>query len=341
MKRSKDPLLLAGDIGGTKTVLSWFDPDHGPRQPLICKRYRNDDFASFDLIIQSFLSDYPGQSSAVILGVAGPVQNNRVEMTNLSWDIDANQISAISGGSPVTLLNDLEAIANGIPILRQDDIEIIKAGEVTEHGPIAILAPGTGLGEAYLIWDGNRYREVPSEGGHTDFAPATEQEIELLTYLMPRLGHVSYERVCSGDGIPNLYAFLKQDGGHDEPDWLRIELDSTDDQTPIIFQSAKDGLAEICVATLQLFMSILGSEAGNLVLQVMATGGVYLAGGIPTRIVDELKGEAFLEAFTRKGRLSEILHQVPVYVIINENAALYGAANYGLMTERAQKRIDR
>ena len=331
MQKSNEPLLLAGDIGGTKTVLSWVDPERGPRQPLLCKRYRNDDYPSFDLIIQSFLNDCPGQSFAVILGVAGPVQNNHVEMTNQRWDIDSSRISAISGGSPVTLLNDLEAIANSIPILQESDNDVIKAGDAVARGPVAILAPGTGLGESYLIWHGDRYWAVPSEGGHTDFAPATEQEIGLLTYLMPRLGHVSYERVCSGEGIPNLYAFLKQSGEYDEPDWLRIELESTDDQTPIIVQSAKDSQADLCVATLRLFMSILGSEAGNLVLQAMATGGVYLAGGIPSRIVDELKGEAFLESFTRKGRLSEILHQVPVYVIINENAALYGAANYGLL----------
>ncbi len=331
MKSTKAGLLLAGDVGGTKTILALVDQEHGARHPIAEERFRSSDYASLVEIIQEFVREHRCQPEAASIGVAGPVHENRVEVTNLPWEVDGARLSEALDGVPVDLLNDLEAIANGIPALEKDDSVVLKPGETEEHGAIAIVAPGTGLGEAYLIWDGKRYRPVPSEGGHTDFAPATELELELLSYLMPRLGHVSYERVCSGVGIPNLYRFLRYTGRYDEPRWLANELAKSEDQTPIIVEAAQDGSAEICTVALDLFMSILGSEAGNLVLQAMATGGVYLAGGIPPRIIDQLKSKTFLDAFTRKGRLSDVLHRVPIRVIVNRKAALYGAANHCLM----------
>jgi glucokinase len=331
VKSTNSGLLLAGDVGGTKTILALVDQEHGPRHPISEERFLSSDHASLVEIIQIFLGRHQCLPGAVTIGVAGPVHENRVDVTNLPWEVDGARLSEALAGAPVKLLNDLEAIANGIPALEEDDTVVLKPGEVEEHGAIAIVAPGTGLGEAYLIWDGNRYRPLPSEGGHTDFAPATELELELLSYLMPRLGHVSYERVCSGVGIPNLYQFLKYTGRYHEPKWLANDLTIAEDQTPIIVKSAQDGSAEICTVALDLFMSILGSEAGNLVLQAMATGGVYLAGGIPPRIIDQLGRKPFLEAFTRKGRLSDVLHRVPIRVIVNRKAALYGAANHCLM----------
>jgi len=329
MSTNKD-LFLAGDVGGTKTLLALVDEVHGARHPLVEKRYESADYTTFIELIQDFVGNQKYLPRAASIGAAGPVHDNRVEVTNLPWEIDANRLSEALSGVSVRLLNDLEAIAHAIPALEEKDSVVLKAGESEEQGAIAIVAPGTGLGEAYLFWDGNGYRPVPSEGGHTDFAPATPLEVEMLTYLMPRLGHVSYERVCSGVGIPNIYSFLKHTSRYDEPDWLSHELAQVDNHTPVIVQSAIDRSAEISVVTLDLFMSILGSEAGNLVLQAMATGGVYLAGGIPPRIIDQLKGGSFLESFTRKGRLSDILHRVPIRVIVNRKAALYGAASHCL-----------
>jgi glucokinase len=215
--------------------------------------------------------------------------------------------------------------------LEREDVEVLKLGEVEPEGPIAVVAPGTGLGEAFLFWDGERYRAIASEGGHTDFAPATPLELELLAFLQPRLGHVSYERVCSGIGIPNLYRFFLETGKYEEPAWLAEKLGRTNDPTPIIVEAAQKREAAICQATLDLFLAILGSEAGNMVLQVLATGGVYLAGGIPPRILPQLHGETFMHAFTRKGRFSDLLARVQVEVIIDSQSALHGAANYGLL----------
>jgi len=330
-------MLLAGDIGGTKTVLALFSDDSGPHHCIEIARYASAEYDSLLDIVTDFLHRYDVRPGSACFGVAGPVHDNRVQVTNLPWRIDARAMSELLHGVPVHLLNDLEAIANAIPILEPDDIEILKLGEVEPEGPIAVVAPGTGLGEAFLFWDGRRYRAIPSEGGHTDFAPATPLELELLAYLQPRLDHVSYERVCSGIGVPNLYAFLRETGKHPEPAWLAEELSKVHDPTPVIIQAAQDGRAPICEATLELFLAILGSEAGNMVLQVLATGGVYLAGGIPPRILPQLQGETFLNAFTRKGRFSDLLGRVQIEVIVDPKSALHGAANYGLLMAAAER----
>lgn len=325
-------MLLAGDIGGTKTVLALFSAESGPHQPFHLTRYTNRDFRSLEDIIESFLEKTRTSPALVTIGVAGPVTNGRVNVTNLPWVVDAQNIRELTNDTPTQLLNDLESIAYSIPILRDEDLTPIKAGQREERGPIAVIAPGTGLGEAFLFWDGLKYQPIPSEGGHTDFAPATLLELELLAHLFTKMRHVSYERVCSGLGIPNLYDFFLDTEKYGEPAWLKDKMAGEPDRTPVIVQTALEGRAEICVATLNLFMAILGSEAGNLVLQVLATGGVYLGGGIPPRILPFLKGDPFLEAFTRKGRFSDLLMRVPVDVITNGQAALFGAANYGLLT---------
>jgi glucokinase len=300
-------------------------------------RFANRDFASLLNIIKAYLEKTNIKPSLTSFGIAGPVNDGRVNVTNLPWTVDVQEISQILGDIPAYLLNDLEAIAYSIPTLQESDLTSIKAGGREEEGPIAVIAPGTGLGEAFLFWDGQRYRPIPSEGGHTDFAPATSLELELLTYLHTKMKHVSYERVCSGLGIPNLYNFFRDTGKYPEPDWLHHKLAGQTDKTPTIMRVGMEGTAEICVATLGMFMGILGSEAGNLVLQALATGGVYLGGGIPPRILNFLKGGPFLEAFTRKGRFSELLVQVPVDVIINDQAALFGAANHGLLMASKRK----
>lgn len=319
-------MLLAGDIGGTKTILALFSAADGPRHLLAEATYASSQYLSLEAMIEEFLQGKTGRIEAASFGVAGPVITGRARVTNLSWSVDAHAISHSLGGATIRLLNDLEAIAVAIPFLEGDDLATLKTGEAEPAAPIAIIAPGTGLGEAFLFWDGHKYVPRPSEGGHTDFAPSTPLELELLAYLQPRLGHVSYERVCSGIGIPNLYAFLRDSGRHPEPEWLRQQLIAAKDPTPVIMEAAVAGTAEICVEVLDLFLSILGSESGNLVLKVLATGGVYLGGGIPPRLVSQLKGNTFLDAFSRKGRFSGLLARVPVYIIRHPRTGLLGAA---------------
>jgi len=243
--------------------------------------------------------------------------------------IEVQALSAALGGAPVRLLNDLNAISHAVPLLEDDDLETLNPGKRDPRGAIAVIAPGTGLGEGFLVWDGKRHVPSPSEGGHTDFGPTTLEEVDLLIYLQRKYNHVSYELVCSGMGMPNIYAHLKDSGRSSEPGWLRQELDEANDQTPVIVRAAIEQEVDIAVATLERFVSVLGSEAGNLALKVLATGGVYLGGGIPPRILPQLKKVSFMQAFTRKGRFSKLLSQIPVHVIMQREVALYGAAKHG------------
>ncbi len=263
-------------------------------------------------------------------GVAGPVVAGRATITNLPWVMDEEQLQAALHLSSVCLLNDLSAIAHAVPFLELADLHTLNEGQPAPEGNIAVVAPGTGLGEAFLTWDGSRYRPHASEGGHADFAPTSPLETELLRYLQDRFEHVSYERVCSGRGLPNIYAFLKDNGYADEPTWLAEELAAADDPTPVIVNTALARECELCVATLDTFVSILGAEAGNLALKVLASGGVYLSGGIPPRILPALEQERFMEAFRSKGRMSDLLARFPVHVILNPRVALLGAACHEL-----------
>jgi len=323
-------MILAGDIGGTKTALALYSPGTGPRRPLALATFPSGDYASLEDIVRAFLSNLDTRVERASFGIAGPVVRGRSQVTNLPWVVDTQSLSGALGGVPVRLLNDLEAIANAIPFLEPTDLATLNRGQPEQHGPLAIIAPGTGLGEAYMVWDGTRYRPHASEGGHTDFGPTSPLEVELLSYLWPRFDHVSYERICSGIGIPNLYAFFKDSGNAFEPEWLRQRLAEAVDPNPVIMQAAMEQHTEICVKTLDLFVSILGSETGNLALKVLATGGVYLSGGISLRILSKLQEPAFLQSFTRKGRFSELLARVPVHVILHSQVALLGVACHGL-----------
>jgi glucokinase len=267
--------------------------------------------------------------------VAGPVVDGRATVTNLSWEMAQTQLAEALGFDAVYLLNDLESIANAVPLLQPEDLQTLNDREPASQGAIAVIAPGTGLGEAFLTWDGDRYQAHPSEGGHTDFAPANERQQDLLRFLHEIHGHVSLERVCSGMGISNIYAYLKASGYAKEPTWFADRLEETRDATPTIVNNALGGdeeRCELCVATLATFVSILGAEAGNLALKTMATGGVYLGGGIPPRILPALAANAFMQPFCDKGRFREFMMRLPVHVILNPKAALLGAARYGLTT---------
>jgi len=325
-------ILLAGDIGGTKTDLALFSTASGPRVPLAEATFPSGRYPNLEAIAQEFLAQVDTDLDAACFGVAGPVVAGEATITNLPWVMGEAQLGAALGLSSVHLLNDLLAIAHAVPVLEPEDGHTLNPGKVVSGGAIAIIAPGTGLGEAFLTWDGSRYRAYASEGGHADFAPNNEREVELLGYLQQRLGHVSYESVCSGRGIPNIYTYLKESGYADEPTGLREQLAAVEDPAPVIVQAALDEErpCELCAATLDMFVSILGAESGNLALKVLATGGVYLGGGIPPRILPALENERFTQAFRHKGRMSDVLASMPVHVVLNPKSALLGAASYGL-----------
>ena len=325
-------MLLAGDIGGTKTNLAIFSPEAGARAPLVQRTFSSAQYPSLEELAGEFLSQVSLPVDRASFGVAGPVIDGTAKITNLPWQIDETQLGDALHLASVSLLNDLEAIAYSIPHLQPADLHTLYAGQSTPNGTLAIVAPGTGLGEAFLVWDGTHYLVRPSEGGHCDFAPTDELQIGLLRYLLSRQGHVSYERVCSGTGLPNIYAYLKDTGYAGEPAWLTEQLAAAGDPTPVIVDAALERADDctLCSATLDLFVSILGAEAGNMALKVLATGGVYLGGGIPPRILPVLQGERFLEAFRGKGRFAHPLAYVPVHVILNPEVGLFGAASHGL-----------
>jgi glucokinase len=325
-------MLLAGDIGATKARLAIFSPERGARAPLSEATFPSLRFPNLESLVRQFLAQADVRVERATFGVAGPVVGGRATITNLSWVIDKTELQSGLNLSSVRLLNDLEAIGYGVPLLDAEDLHTLNVGQAVPRGAIAVIAPGTGLGEAFLTWNGTRYQSHATEGGHTDFAPTDARQTGLLSYLLERFDHVSYERVCSGMGLPNIYAYLKDSGYAEEPAWLAEDLASADDPTPVIVTAALDSQerCDLCVATLDVFVSILGAEAGNLALKVLATGGVYLGGGIPPRILSALEERRFIESFRSKGRFSELMSRLPVHVILNPKVALLGAACHGL-----------
>jgi glucokinase len=336
-KRKVSKMILVGDVGGTKTDLAVVSPENGPDKPLAAKTFRSAGFGGIEALLKEFLSQVKLPVGEVVLGIAGPVVDGKSKITNLPWVMDEREIASVLGVGSVKLLNDLEAVAHALPFLGEGDVETLNTGTPEGQGNKAVIAPGTGLGEAFLLWDGGRYRPGASEGGHADFAPANDMESDLLHYLRGFYEHVSYERVCSGIGIPNIYSFLLHGGYGEEPRWLKEKLSSASDMTPVIIDAAmtKERPCELAALTLNIFVSILGAEAGNLALKVLATGGVYIAGGIPPRVMPYLTGGLLMERFLRKGRMSELVSRMPLYVIVNPRSALFGAACYGLYTKTA------
>ncbi len=329
-------MLLAGDIGATKINLGIYSNEKGPRDPVIEATFPSARYQGLEMIAREFLAQAGIHVDRASFGVAGPVVAGQAKITNLPWVIDGARLGEALNLTSITLLNDLEAIAYGVPLLEPDDLHTLNAGTPVAHGTVAVVAPGTGLGEAFLTWDGLRYRAHPSEGGHTDFGPTNPLEMDLLRYLHEKMGHVSYERICSGQGLPNIYAYLKEGGHAGEPPWLAERLAGVDDPTPVIVKAALDSEkpCELCATTLSVFVSVLGAEAGNLALKVLATGGVYLGGGIPPRMIPCLDRGEFMEGFTRKGRFSELVSRIPVHVVLNSKIALIGAAFHGLELSR-------
>jgi glucokinase len=326
-------MILAGDIGGTKTLLALFSREAGPHAPLAEQSFVSNQYDSLNTIVRRFLSAHPGLVTAACFGVAGPVVEGRAEITNLPWVIEVATLGQVLAGAPVALINDLQAIAQAVPYLDADDVATLNPGDPVVGGALAVIAPGTGLGEAFLTWDHSRYRAYPSEGGHASFAPTTPAEVALLSYLVDQYGHVSYERVCSGLGIPNIYAYFRDRVFAAETPAIAARLAVVADPTPVIVAGAlgPEAPCPLCQATLDCFIGILGSETGNLALKIMATGGVYLGGGIPPRLLPQLREERFLAAMRNKGRFQGLMQRVPVHVILSPRTALYGAAAYALM----------
>jgi glucokinase len=338
-------MLLAGDIGGTKTNLALYRSKEDLRSPVREAKFPSARYATLAALVHDFLSqiDIPNlKIERAVFGVAGPVVAGKAKVTNLPWHMEEGQLEQLLHIPSVTLLNDLVATASAIPLLHSEDVFTLNEGKTALHGTLAIVAPGTGLGEALLTWDGAHYRVHPSEGGHADFAPTDPFEIGLLVHLLKQMNHVSYEHVCSGIGFPNIYAYLKSTGTFNEPAWLTDALAQATDQTPIIVNAALGTLdatdipenerrpAEpICEAVVKEFVKILGAEAGNMALKVLATGGLYLGGGIPPRIFSYIRQPEFIEAFKAKGRFSDLLSEISVHLILNNKVGLMGAASFG------------
>ena len=323
-------MLVTGDIGGTKTRLALYTIDGGPREAVAQKTYTSLEYPSLEVLVNKFIEETGSHPSFGTFGVPGPVVEGRSQVTNLPWIVEEQKLKGALNFKAVSLLNDLEAIANSIPVLEDEDLHALNDEKPVQGGSKGVVAPGTGLGEGFLVWDGDGYKSCRSEGGHATFAPMDELQTDLVRFLLKRYDHVSCERVCSGLGIPNIYDFLKQRGRVSEPKWLADEFAAADDRTPVIRRCASEGKNELCMETIRLFVSILGGEAGNLGLKIMATGGIYLAGGIPPRIIPFLEEDSFMRAFQGKGRLGAVLERIPVYVMIHPNAALLGSARYGL-----------
>jgi len=331
-------MILAGDLGATKTHLALFSPETGVRTRIQEVKMPSRDYPSLADLVRVFLdqTDHPVQ--AACFGVAGPVVDGKASITNLSWEISETELAEELELQSVTLLNDLVATATAVPALLPQDLETLNEGSSSD-GTIGVIAPGTGLGEGYLVWDGTAYTAYPSEGGHTDFAPTSELEMELLHFLWKNHDHVSYERLASGIGLPNIHAFLKARGHAESPAWLEDQLAHAEDPTPVLVNAALQAVdpPAICTMMLDMFISILGAEAGNLALKVMATGGLYIGGGIPPRILPMLQEKTFMKAFTAKGRFESLLENIPVHVIRHPEPALLGAALRALQDMQSQQ----
>jgi glucokinase len=316
-------MILAGDVGGTKTILAAFEPDR--RDPVILETYPSRDHASLGAILDAFLGRHKPRVERACLGIAGPVRDGRTQATNLPWVVDAAALARQLGIRDAYLINDLEANAWGIPALGPEDLVTLNPGAPEASGNAAVIAAGTGCGEAGMYWDGSRHRPFATEGGHTDFAPRDELEMDLLRHLRGQYERVSIERLVSGPGLVNIYRFLRDTGRAEEAPWLAEAL-AGGDFGSVISTAAREGTSPLCAQAVDLFASLYGAEAGNLALKIMSTGGVYVGGGIAPKNLWKMQDGTFLEAFLAKGRMRPILEAMPVRVILNQRTALLGAA---------------
>jgi glucokinase len=322
-------MILAGDIGGTHARLAFFQSQNGPLTLVAEGVFPSREHRGLEEIVAQFIAARSIRPDVACFGVAGPVRNGKVETSNLPWTVEASRLACELHLPSAILINDLEANAWGIASLGEHDLVPLNRVKSTPIGNQAVISAGTGLGEAGCFWNGKDYEIFASEGGHCDFAPRTELEIELLRYLVARFGHVSFERIVSGPGLVNVYHFLRDTHRGEEPQWLADEL-AEGDAAATISRAAVVGKSVLAEHALDLWISIYGAEAGNLALKLMATGGVFLGGGIAPKLVSKLSGPLFMQAFVSKGRLQPLLESIPVKVITNEKIALFGAARYAV-----------
>jgi glucokinase len=328
-------MILAGDVGGTKVHLALYDFTGGQLHPIRDQKLPAHQFASLDEAVNKFLTGDGDTAAAkredilaACFGLPGPVRDGRLKLTNLPWTLDVRDLSRSLSIQHVFLINDLEANGYGIPELAPDKIFTLHEGDPNAVGHRGLISAGTGLGEALLIWDGKKHNPVPSEGGHCDFAARSNREIAMLEYLRGTLkGRVSFERVVSGLGIKNVYEFLRDVEKINEPKWLWDRM-AAEDPNVVIGECAEDGSSSICFETMKTFASAYGAEAGNLALKVLATGGIYLGGGIAPKRLKTMQNGFFMQAFLDKGRMSPLLQSIPVRVILDDSCALLGAAAY-------------
>lgn len=325
---ARNDLILGGDIGGTKTHLALFSVKGNKLRSEFDKTFPSKDYSGLAPVLREFLATAENSIDRACFGIAGPLVDGKVKTPNLPWVVDTAKIAEALKLPSVSILNDLEAAAYGIFTLEPHEFLTLNKGVVRRPGNKVLIAAGTGLGETIIYDDGRHYHPLASEGGHADFAPRDDLEIELLRYLISKFGHVSYERVVSGPGILNIYSFLKERAGFEEPAWFKKKIARATDPSALISQAALAGETEICVKALDMFVSVYGAEGGNLALKGKAIGGVYVGGGIAPKIKDKLRDGTFMRAFVAKGRYQELLSSIPVYVILNDKAALRGAAYF-------------
>jgi glucokinase len=320
-------MILAGDVGGTKVHLALYDFTNGKLKYTREERFAAKEYSGLETIVKEFLG--ADKVTAACFGVPGPVRDGRLRLTNLPWTLDSRELATSLGIQHVFLINDLEANGYGIAELTADQVYLLSEGDPGQIGNRALIAAGTGLGEGLLTWNGRIHVPYPSEGGHADYAPRNEDEIDLLRFLKQKYnGRISFERVISGMGMTGIYEFLREVRGVEEPAWLAEKIAEAHDANAVITEMALAGKSEICEKTLDMFVSAYGAEAGNLALKILSVGGLYIGGGIAPRILEKLKDGTFMKAFTDKGRLSQLLINMPVRVILESRAAVLGAAAY-------------
>ncbi len=323
-------MILAGDIGGTNSRLAAFETEGNKLSCVVEKIYPSKEHKGLVEIVSDFTRTEGIPAHSACFGVAGPVRGGRSQISNLPWIVDSGELAAQLRLRSVGLINDLEAFAYGIDALESKDFVTLSEGTGNGEGNTAVISAGSGLGEAGLFWDGFRHHPFACEGGHTDFAPKTEVELDLLQYLMKRYDHVSFERILSGPGVKNVYDFLRDTGKEEEPAWLKEQLAAAKDAPALISQLALEQKAPICERTLSIFVSVFGSEAGNCALKFMSTGGIFVA-GIAAKIVSKMQEPMFMEAFLNKGRMRALLQDVPVKIVLNDDSGLIGAARFTLV----------
>jgi glucokinase len=324
-------MILAGDIGATRTRLAAFETEGNRLSRVVEKSYKSQDYADLSAILPQFIRSEGIPVHSACFGVAGPVRSGRSKISNLPWVIDSRELAAQLKLPSVGLLNDLEAYAYGIDALESKDFVTLSGGSEDAEGNRAVISAKTGLGVAGLFWDGFRHHPFPCEGGHADFAPRNDIQIELLAYLQKKYGRVSCERILSGPGIRNIYDFLRDTKKFEEPAELREQMSTAPDPPALISRLALEGTSPICLETLSIFVSVFGAEAGNCALRYMTTGGIFIGGIIAGKIVPKMQDPVFMQAFLDKGRMETLLKDMPVKIILNDDCSLAGAARYTLV----------